>query len=534
MPRYSMTGKDGKLYTVDGPPGLNADIVRAEILKRAPQAGQAADAGGFIDTAIDTASGLVRGLGRTIGSEVSELVTEAPKILHNLPEYRKQREAEMYGAKAAELSARLAPKETPEELAKRKAEEKQTEAAWAKTTAPTAQAVQSFGKAIETSVPARTTPDWQHSQGFWGGLGSLAVSAAESATPTLAALATTVATRNPRLGTAVMGALSVPQTYSGIRQQQKQQGIDDTSRALIGTAASSAFDLYTGSAGAIAKLGETATKEALEHGAKQVFKEALKTGTEEGLTEGLQNVIEQVAGGADPTTKANMMQTLEAGLIGALMGTPVGAASARINQKREEAARAAPALHTENIMRADPTGTMVPEKLDILTAPNKQGLVVARDDVGNIQTVKVKDIEGMRAAPAEGEEHEPLHDILQRKADERKADHDFFEASKTAMQNPEDQDALQVIANRYVQMYGVQPDQAMQYAKASVAKARAPKAEEVGAEEIPMGAREFAPPEAYGEEPGMEPTAPPAMGAAPAVSPVNQAKAILDLSLIHI
>lgn len=39
MPRYSMTGKDGKLYTIDGPAGLTAEVVQAEILKRAPQAG---------------------------------------------------------------------------------------------------------------------------------------------------------------------------------------------------------------------------------------------------------------------------------------------------------------------------------------------------------------------------------------------------------------------------------------------------------------------------------------------------------------
>jgi hypothetical protein len=38
MPRYSMTGKDGKLYTIDGPAGLTAEVVQAEILKRAPQA----------------------------------------------------------------------------------------------------------------------------------------------------------------------------------------------------------------------------------------------------------------------------------------------------------------------------------------------------------------------------------------------------------------------------------------------------------------------------------------------------------------
>ena len=41
MPRYSMTGKNGQLYTIDGPEGLSRERVQAEILKRAPEAGQA-------------------------------------------------------------------------------------------------------------------------------------------------------------------------------------------------------------------------------------------------------------------------------------------------------------------------------------------------------------------------------------------------------------------------------------------------------------------------------------------------------------
>ena len=38
MPRYSMTGRDGRLYTIDGPAGLSRKVVEAEILKRAPEA----------------------------------------------------------------------------------------------------------------------------------------------------------------------------------------------------------------------------------------------------------------------------------------------------------------------------------------------------------------------------------------------------------------------------------------------------------------------------------------------------------------
>lgn len=37
--RYQMRGKDGKVYMINGPAGLSREVVKAEILKRAPQAG---------------------------------------------------------------------------------------------------------------------------------------------------------------------------------------------------------------------------------------------------------------------------------------------------------------------------------------------------------------------------------------------------------------------------------------------------------------------------------------------------------------
>jgi hypothetical protein len=42
MPTYEMTGLDGNTYQIEGPDGLDAAAVSAEILKRAPQAGVAA------------------------------------------------------------------------------------------------------------------------------------------------------------------------------------------------------------------------------------------------------------------------------------------------------------------------------------------------------------------------------------------------------------------------------------------------------------------------------------------------------------
>jgi hypothetical protein len=38
MPRYQMTGRNGKVYTIEGPEGLSREVVQSEILKRAPEA----------------------------------------------------------------------------------------------------------------------------------------------------------------------------------------------------------------------------------------------------------------------------------------------------------------------------------------------------------------------------------------------------------------------------------------------------------------------------------------------------------------
>ena len=62
MPRYSMTGKNGKLYTVDGPPGLTREVVQAEILRRAPEAGQAKGAVEDVLEEIPLVGGALTGL----------------------------------------------------------------------------------------------------------------------------------------------------------------------------------------------------------------------------------------------------------------------------------------------------------------------------------------------------------------------------------------------------------------------------------------------------------------------------------------
>ena len=159
-------------------------------------------------------------------------------------------------------------------------------------------------------------------KGFGRSLGSLAETVAESALPVGAGVATGLLTRSPTVAGVVMTGGSLPTTYGGIRETQKAEGIDDVGRAVAGTAVSSALDLLTGVGGKVLSgTAAIAAREILETGLKQAVVRVAKSGVEEAGTEMLQNVIEQVAGGTNPATKKAMLETLEAGLAGALGGT---------------------------------------------------------------------------------------------------------------------------------------------------------------------------------------------------------------------
>jgi hypothetical protein len=152
-------------------------------------------------------------------------------------------------------------------------------------------------------------------------LASLSETVAESALPVAAGLTVGALTRSPTAAGLIMGAGSVPATYGGIRETQKAEGIDDVGRAVAGTAVSSALDLLTGVGGKVLSgTAAIATRKILEAGFKQAALRVAKSGVEESGTEILQNVVEQVAGGSDPTTKKAVLESLEAGLAGALGG----------------------------------------------------------------------------------------------------------------------------------------------------------------------------------------------------------------------
>jgi len=159
-------------------------------------------------------------------------------------------------------------------------------------------------------------------EGFGRKIGSLAETVAESSIPTLAGIVTGAVTRSPVAAGAVMFGGSAPVTYGGIRERQKTEGIDDIGRAVVGTAVSSALDILTGVGGKVlSTTAALAARKVLERGLKQAVIRVSKTAGVESGTEILQNIIEQVAGGTDPTTKRSMLETLEAGLAGAFGGT---------------------------------------------------------------------------------------------------------------------------------------------------------------------------------------------------------------------
>lgn len=160
-------------------------------------------------------------------------------------------------------------------------------------------------------------------EGIGRKLGSVSESLAESAIPIVAGLGTGLLTRSPLAAGAVMGAGTIPMTYGGIRERQKAKGVEDIQAATYGTLASAGLDMLTGVGGKVLTVagGRAAAKELLEGGLKQAALRIAKGAGEEGATETIQNVIEQVAGGADPTTKQAVLETLEAGLVGAFGGT---------------------------------------------------------------------------------------------------------------------------------------------------------------------------------------------------------------------
>lgn len=314
MPIYRITAPNGVTYQTEGPEGATPEQIRAVILAAHPEAGKPAaptaaappaQAPGQEEPSFLSAIGTAaqRFIPNTKAS-LAGIIEEAPelvsKVIGNMPGTSPV-VGQLFGA----LGNAVGRSETYKQATAKDVAELRQEAQ---------QELQALG-------PRKYKPFFEE-EGVGRRLGSLAETVAESAPPILAGVATGVVTRSPAAAGLVMGLGNAPATYGGIRERQKEEGIRDIDRALVGTAVSSALDILTGVGGKVLSgTAALAAREILEAGLKQAAVRVIKSGGEEGVTESLQNVVEQVAGGTDPLTKKSMLETLEAGLAGALGGT---------------------------------------------------------------------------------------------------------------------------------------------------------------------------------------------------------------------
>lgn len=423
MMRYTFD-YNGMRYTVDAPEGTSpADLQRA-VSGKAPASAARPPKGEEQSTLGEMGREFVRGIGG-LGSSFATAVERAPSILRQAPVELASSLEKVILPTQGLLTQGLVAAGTPQNI--REAQKKSDEE-WARTAQPAASFLREKGEAISSSVLPRQTPNFAEAQGFGESARSVLVSAAGSAPPLLAAFATQLTTRNPKLASTVLGTLTVPQTYSGIIERQKETGKIDEGAAIRGTIASAALDLLTGAGGKIRKFG----MEALEQGLANAAKEVAKTGAEESATEMLQNVIEQVAGKADPTTKQNMLETLEAGLVGAFMGGSTAAvgrtasnvtnslgkrASDNRRQAFDQLGGTGEALQSFDINVGSPEdpSQLVRQRVQILSPMDKKGnVVVARPD-GTRYQASLAELERMRA-PTEGIRATAIPETLSRPA----------------------------------------------------------------------------------------------------------------------
>lgn len=368
------------------------------------------------------------------------------------------------------------------------------------------------GEDITGSVAPRTTPGMYEAYdegGILGALKSAAVTVSEGAVPTLSGVIVGALTKNPAAAMSVMGLTGAPATYTGIREQQEQTGFDNKAAAVVGTAASTALDVLTGGGAAVANIGRKAILEMFESGMRKAAKEVAKTGAEEAGTEAIQNVIEQVAGGADPLTKDSLKQTLEAGVAGLVGGTFFGGVSEGTNSiianRYRKAATEVPPLHSVDILRE---GQDSPDTIDIISAPTEDGMVIARGPNGTVFNTSLDALEEMRADVAD-EARVPLRDavsaaVTRREASSPAAQSALDEAVAKVIQTPEDKTAFDELVKRYTTLVGIPEEQAKQLALGAIR---------------PQATPATAAPEAV--EPIPEPTvaAPPAAAPTPTAAP---------------
>ena len=133
-------------------------------------------------------------------------------------------------------------------------------------------------------------------------------------------------------------ALAALPAYSGIRDEQKEAGLEGTTTQKLvagaGAAASGAIEMLGGPQTRLLNaLSSGLKREAGESLTKAVGKEALKSGLEEAGEELVQSPIEQLASYQDPTTAKNIQDTLFGGAMGLIGGGVLGGGMQAIAQK---------------------------------------------------------------------------------------------------------------------------------------------------------------------------------------------------------
>ena len=323
MPIYQLTGKDGKVYQIEGPAGLSREAVQAAILKRAPQAGvppqekgvvedyleEVPLIGGFLTGAADIGLAGAQGAAGAIGS-VAEAFGADNAVANFFDDISKGAGDLISAEEKGDLAAgQRALKEAEDKgiLEQVKA------AAYAFSKSPLTMTAQALGSVAPVAATTLLT----------GGVGGAALGVAQGAG-------------------AVKGSI-----YDGVEQAAIERGVDPkTAKAMADEAQSylgkntdqialgavlggiaSRFGLEPAAARVVGKeLAESAVKRSLlSRMGRGLAAEALPEAAQAGQERMAQNIALQREGYDVPTMRGVAGQAALEGIMGGVPGAALGA-----------------------------------------------------------------------------------------------------------------------------------------------------------------------------------------------------------------
>lgn len=517
MPAFIVTGPDGKKYRVNTPEGGTGEDAVAYIRRAVYEKNAQPDGGQSTVGAIGR--GVVRGAGSLV-SGLGDFIEEAPSYI--IPGLAK---ASVPGGPA--VSSVLDTLGVGDKITG--AVKPLTDAAQ-RVYEPGGKfegdKFRQMGQRITGSVLPRDTKSFFDEEG-WGKLASLRDTVAESSVPTIAGILTGALTKNPEAAMAVMGLGSLPQEYSGIREQQRQTGQNDPAKAMEHALAVSFSDAALGTGGEATHLLTGRIAKGFAQDVMHGLKGWGRTALEEAVTESLQNVAEQHGAGMDPTTWDNFKQTLEAGLAGAAGAGVFGGTIAGINKVVESKAKAAvrdvEPLHQLQVeMPSGKDGATERQTIDIISRPDQTGAVIIRDQSGTPHRASLEQLQNM-AVPDETGAKPDIAGVVEEAASNRDAaldqqaqNQEVATAAPALGTTPEE--AAQAIAAQRFKNLGLPED----YAKEHVAKVIGGKTEATEPTAVPESEPapqiEAAAPVAVPETVQTENTAPAPAPVAPSVT----------------